>query len=69
MAEKRLGSGTGSYEIDPFDCPLLTMVVMPANDIVLVCVWLLAYAIINYHNAITPLDFADMRLGDAPQIG
>jgi magnesium chelatase family protein len=42
---------------------------MPANDIVLVCVWLLAYAIINYHDAITPLDFADMRLGDPPQLG
>lgn len=57
-----------SHEVDTFDCPLLTMVIMPANNIILVRVWLLAYAIINDHDTIVPLDFADMRLGDPPQI-
>jgi hypothetical protein len=55
-----------SHKVNPFDGSLLTMVIVPANNIVLVCVGFLADAIINDHDAIVPLDFADMGFGDAP---
>jgi hypothetical protein len=56
-------------EIDTFDASVLAVVVVPADDVVLVGVGLFGDTIINDKHPIGLLDLAHIGFDDLPQIG
>ncbi len=56
------------YKVNVLDRSMLAKVIVPANNIFFFHVRLLDYAVIQDHDAIFPLDFANVRLGNSPQI-
>src|SRR5574341_482101 len=59
----------GTDKVDPFDVASFGMVVMPADDVVLVRVGLFGNAVIDDQHAILSLHRPHMRLHDLPQDG
>jgi len=56
-------------KVDAFDIPLLEMIVVPANDVVFIGVWLFGNAVIHNHDTVFIFDFANMWLRNPPQVG
>jgi len=57
------------HEIDAFDAAVLAVVIMPADDFVLVGIRLFSDTIVNDEHPIVLLDLAHIRFDDLPQIG
>jgi hypothetical protein len=57
------------HEIDPLHAPILAMVIVPANDVILVRVGLFSDAVIKDHHPILLLDLPHIRLDRLPQLG
>ena len=44
------------------------MIVVPANNVILICIWFLSYTVIHYGNTLFTLNLANVRLGNPPQV-
>jgi hypothetical protein len=56
-------------KVDALDMAPVGMVVMPADDLILIRVGLFGNAVIDNHDAVFALHLADMRLDQKPSIG
>lgn len=56
-------------EVDAFDHAVLGMVIVPGDDVVLVCVWLLRDRVVHDHAPISMFNGPYMGLEDLPQVG
>lgn len=58
----------GAQEVDPFDHAVLRVVVMPTDDVILICIRLLGDGVINDDAIISAFDSSHVRLDDVPQV-
>jgi hypothetical protein len=55
-------------KVDALDIQLFGMIIVPADNIVFIGVWFFGNTVVHDHDAVFVFNFANVRLGDPPQI-